>query len=113
MEKRDINVFVFIFIPMTENYILQQLREQFDVEPRYFADKRGEIDFLQQYETNIIPIEVKGGENKAARPFKRFVNENKPDWAIRFSKRNYQRSGFITNIPLYLACKTKELLSQA
>lgn len=96
--------------PLTENYILQQLREQFDVEPRYFADKRGEMDFLQQYGTNIIPIEVKGGENKAARSFKRFVNENKPDWAIRFSKRNYQRSGFITNIPLYLACKTKELL---
>ena len=29
--------------PLTENYILQQLRGQFEVEPRYFSDKNNEI----------------------------------------------------------------------
>ena len=35
--------------PLTENFVLQQLRGQFEVEPRYFSDKNGEIDFVLQY----------------------------------------------------------------
>ena len=38
---------------LTENYVLQQLRGQFDVEPRYYSDKNGEIDFVLQYGTEI------------------------------------------------------------
>lgn len=32
--------------PLTENCVLQQLRGQFEVEPRYFSDKNSEIDFV-------------------------------------------------------------------
>ncbi len=55
---------------LTENYVLQQLKEQFDVAPRFFADGRGEIDFLIQNGTEIIPVEVKSGEAKSAASFK-------------------------------------------
>ena len=95
---------------LTENYLLQQLEGQFDVNPRYYADKRGEIDFVLQNGTEIIPVEVKAGESKSALSFKRFVSENEPKYAIRFSKRGYIKNGAITNIPLYLARKTRELL---
>lgn len=54
--------------PLTENYVLQQLRGQFEVEPRYFSDKNSEIDFVLQYGTEIIPVEAKGGEDKSAPP---------------------------------------------
>ena len=47
--------------PLTENFVLQQLRGQFGQEPRYFADKHTEIDFVIQHGTEIIPIETKGG----------------------------------------------------
>ena len=96
--------------PLTENFVLQQLRGQFDVEPRYFSDKNGEIDFVIQYAAEVIPVEVKGGEDKSAPTFKKYVNENKPEYALRFSKRNYRKDGYITNLPLYLARKTRELL---
>lgn len=96
--------------PLTENYVLQQLRGQFDVEPRYYADKNSEIDFVLQNGTQIIPIEVKGGEDKSAPSFKRYISENQPAYAIRFSKRGYLKNGLITNVPLYLARKTKALL---
>ena len=95
---------------LTENYLLQQLVGQFDVNPRYYADKRGEIDFVLQNGTEIIPVEVKAGESKSALSFKRFVSDNEPKHAIRFSKRGYIKNGAITNIPLYLARKTRELL---
>lgn len=96
--------------PLTENYVLQQLRGQFEIEPRYFADKNNEIDFVLQYGTEIIPIEAKGGENKSAPSFKKYIANYHPDHALRFSKRGYRKDGSITNLPLYLARKTKELL---
>lgn len=96
--------------PLAENFVLQQLRGQFDLEPRYFATTSGEIDFLVQYGTEIIPIEVKGGEDKSAPSFKRYLNEREPRYAIRFSKRGYLKNGRIINIPLYLAGKTRELI---
>lgn len=96
--------------PLTENFVLQQLRGQFEVEPRYFSDKNGEIDFVLQYGTEIVPVEAKGGEDKSAPSFKRYVAQNQPQYALRFSKRGYRKDGAITNLPLYLARKTNELL---
>ncbi len=96
--------------PLTENYVLQQLRGQFDVEPRYYSDKNGEIDFVLQYGTEIIPIEAKGGENRSAPSFKRYIAGHRPEHALRFSKRGYRKDGSITNLPLYLARKAWELL---
>ena len=96
--------------PLTENFCLQQFRGQFAVEPRYFSDKNSEIDFVLQYGTEIIPVEVKGGEDKSAPSFKKFIVDHHPEHALRFSKRGYREDGYITILPLYLARKTKELL---
>ena len=96
--------------PLTENFVLQQLRGQFEMEPRYFSDKNSEIDFVLQYGTEIIPVEAKGGEDKSAPSFKRYISQRQPKYALRFSKRGYRKDGGITNLPLYLARKTRELL---
>ncbi len=96
--------------PLTENYVLQQLHGQFAVEPRYYADRNGEIDFVLQNGMEIIPVEVKAGEDRSAPSFKRYIAENNPKNAIRFSKRGYRKDGGFTNVPLYLARKLKELL---
>ena len=95
---------------LTENYVLQQLRGQFDVMPRYFSNRNGEIDFVLQCGMEIIPVETKGGEDKSAPTFKKYVADNHPQYAVRFSKMGYRKDGNITNIPLYLVGKTKELL---
>ena len=96
--------------PLTENYVLQQLRGQFEVMPRYFSSRNGEIDFVLQCGMEIIPVETKGGEDKSAPTFKKYVADNHPQYAVRFSKMGYRKDGNITNIPLYLVGKTKELL---
>jgi len=96
--------------PLTENFVLQQFRGQFDVAPRYYSDKNGEIDFVLQYGTEIILIEAKGGMDKSAPSFKRYVSGHQPQYALRFSSRGYRKDGAITNLPLYLARKTKDLL---
>ena len=95
---------------LTENYVLQQLRGQFDVMPRYFSSRNGEIDFVLQYGMDIIPVETKGGEDKSALTFKKYVADNHPQYAVRVSNMGYRKDGNISNIPLYLVGKTKELL---
>ena len=96
--------------PLTENYLLQQFRGQFEVHPRYYSDKNSEIDFVLQYGTEIIPVEAKGGEDKSAPSFKRYISDCHPSHALRYSKRGYKKDGLITNMPLYLAGKTRQLL---
>ncbi len=96
--------------PLIENYVLQQLRGKFEVEPHYYSNKNMEIDFILQNGMEIIPVEVKSGENKSAPSFKQYINEYLPEHALRFSKLAYRKDGNITNIPLYLVGKTKSLL---
>ena len=96
--------------PLTENYVLQQLCGQFDVAPRFYADRNGEIDFLLQHEMDIIPIEVKAREDKKAAGFRTYIRNREPKTAIRYSKRGYIKNGSITNLPVYLTRKTKDLI---
>ena len=95
---------------LAENYILQQMIGQFDVPLRYFSARNSELDFLAQSGTEIIPIEVKAGSDKSAPSFKRYIAEQSPAHAIRFSKREFRTDGGITNIPLYLANRAREML---
>ncbi len=96
--------------PLTENYVLQQIKGLYDVEPRYFSEKNCEIDFLIQNGIDIIPVEVKAGESKSAPSFKKFVSNQSSSLAIRFSKNGYRKDGVIVNVPLYLTKKMKSLI---
>lgn len=96
--------------PLTENYVLQQLKSQYDVAPRYYSTRYGEIDFVLQNGQEIIPVEVKGGEDKSAPTFKRFIAEKAPETAVRFSEMGYVKDGAITNLPLYLASAARNVL---
>ena len=96
---------------LAENFVLQQLKGQFAVEPRFFTDGRGEIDFLLQNGLEIIPVEVKSGEDKSAASFKTYIKNRRPQTAIRYSTRGLAKDGQITNLPLYLAGLTTRLLN--
>jgi hypothetical protein len=94
---------------LTENYVVQQLIGQFTIAPRFYVSGNSELDFLVQNGTEIIPVEVKGGERKSAASFKAYIKNRQPSTAIRYSKRGYTTDGNITNMPLYLAIMTEKL----
>lgn len=96
--------------PLTENYVLQQLINSFSVNPHYYSNKQSELDFIVEFKGYTIPIEVKGGMDKSSISFKRFINENDPKIAIRYSRRGFKIDGKIINIPLYLVNKTFDLI---
>lgn len=95
---------------LTENFVLQQLKGQYELAPRYYGTRYGEIDFLLQDGQNIIPVEVKGGKDKSAPTFKKYIAEAEPVSAVRFSEMGYLKNGKITNVPLYLAADLKKVL---
>lgn len=95
---------------LTENYVLQQLISQFDVKPHYYSPSQNyEIDFLLQNESDIIPVECKAGKNTVSASFKRYRNEQNPNFSIRFSELPYKKQEDIINVPLYLAGQIKKI----
>ena len=95
---------------LTENYVLQQLIPQFDVNPHYYSPSQNyEIDFLLQNESDIIPVECKAGKNTVSASFKRYRNEQNPNFSIRFSELPYKKQEDMINVPLYLAGQIKKI----
>jgi predicted AAA+ superfamily ATPase len=46
---------------LSENYVLQALKNQFEATPRYWAviNPKYEVDFITQRENDVFPMEVK------------------------------------------------------
>lgn len=98
-----------------ENYVLNALRAQFDVKPRYWSrlNPSHEVDFLIQQDTDIIPVEVKAGTNVKHTSLTYFMNkfESEIDRGVVFSLNNLKRKGDVLYVPLYMADHLDNLLS--
>lgn len=87
---------------LTENYVLQTL-VAIGLNPYYFTfDNRYEIDFIIQYQNEIIPIEVKSSENVNNTSLKVYNEINKPKTRVRLSMRNLNKDDNLINIPLFM-----------
>lgn len=97
---------------LTENFILSGLLNQFEGLPRYWkSGNKAEVDFLIQYENNILPVEVKSDENIRSKSLAFYRKEYHPPRSIRFSLRNLRMEEGIINIPLFMVDYTRKLLS--
>lgn len=97
---------------LTEQYVLQQLVSEVGVIPYYYSSENstGEIDFLLQARSSVIPIEVKAEENLKAKSLKAFCQKYEPACAVRTSMSDYREQEWMTNIPLYNIDRIKENL---
>lgn len=100
---------------LTENYVLQCIARQFEVKPRYWANAQYEVDFIIQRENDIVPIEVKAGENVKATSIKNYYKlyEDETPIIVRLSLRNLSLDGNVLNVPLFLADKLDKLIEIA
>jgi hypothetical protein len=96
---------------LSENYILQSLVQQFEVIPRYWTSEgKAELDFLIQYDNEIIPVEVKSDENILGKSLALFNKKYQPPIRIRYSLKNLRLDNGLLNIPLFLSDQTKKLI---
>ncbi len=103
-------IFVEFKGALTEQYVLQQLVANTEYTPYYFTETKseGEIDFLIQKGTDIVPIEVKAEENLKAKSLRVYCDKFKPQMAIRTSMSNYREQDWMVNVPLYILDKYLE-----
>jgi len=98
---------------MIENYVLQSLVAQFEVTPRYWTSgNTAEVDFVIQYQNEIIPIEVKSDENIKSRSLSEFHQKYNPKLRIRYSLKNLSYRDGLLNIPHFMSDYTLEIIKQ-
>lgn len=90
---------------LAENYVMQQL-EANGVRTYYWTpgDASGEIEFLTSTSRgDLLPIEVKSGENVRSRSLKAFMAKTSCPLGLRVSAREFGQEGSLKSIPLYAA----------
>jgi hypothetical protein len=99
---------------LSENYVLQALKPQFEPMPRYWStdNPRHEVDFLIQRDNDIFPVEVKSERNVASRSLQKYKEKYKGDvkLRVRLSLQNLRMDDDLLNIPLFLADETNRLI---
>lgn len=97
---------------LTEQYVLQQLITELGIDVYYYSaeNSSGEIDFLLQGKSSVLPVEVKAEENLKAKSLKAFVEKYHPENAVRTSMSDYRKQEWMTNIPLYNICFIEQYL---
>jgi predicted AAA+ superfamily ATPase len=96
---------------MIENYIVQSLIAQFSEIPTYWTSgNSAEVDFLLEYNNQIIPVEVKSDENIKSRSLQIYNQKYSPKLRIRYSLKNLSYQEGLLNIPHFMSDYTKELV---
>lgn len=88
---------------LTEQYICQQLYAELDTIPYYWSAEAssGEVDFVLQYQGQVVPLEVKAEENLNAKSLKSFVDTYRLPYGVRTSMSDYREQEKLINLPLY------------
>ena len=86
---------------LTENYVFNQLDVN-KLSAYYWTSKSdAEIDFITRINKDVVPIEVKSGENTRSKSLAVYMQQFKPAYAIRISAKNFGFENNIKSVPLY------------
>ncbi len=98
---------------LTEQYVLQQLLTQNAGGIYYWSaqNTRAEIDFLFQWEGQVVPIEVKAEENLQAKSLKVYQEKFTPHISVRTSMADFRVGDTLINLPLYAVNILSKLIS--
>lgn len=90
---------------LAENAVLQSMAPLFSPHLPYYWTSAGiaEVEFVVQYNSDIIPIEVKADENIGGSSLALYFKKYDPPYRIRFSMRNLQYNGGLLSAPSPLA----------
>ena len=87
---------------LAEQYTLQQL--VVSSIPLYYwnpENAESEVDFVMPIHGNLIPLEVKAGDNVRSRSLSVYAKAYAPDICLRTSLLPYRKQEWMENLPLY------------
>ncbi len=88
---------------ITENYVCNQLKINFENLYYWKSDNLSEVDFIIYNNDGVIPIEVKAGNKVQSKSLNIYIEKYKPKYAIRLSAKNFGYDNNIKSVPLYAA----------
>jgi predicted AAA+ superfamily ATPase len=100
---------------LSEQFVSQELSTN-GVDPIYYwsnQNSKSEIDFLSQdYDGNVVPIEVKSGLNLRAKSLKAYQDKFNPKYSIRLSEADFKidKANKIVDLPLYAISLIPQIL---
>lgn len=99
---------------LSEQYVLQQMMGLSLISNIYYwtTEATAEVDFLFSYKNNIIPVEVKAGENLKAKSLKLYRNKYQPKISVCTSLKNLVYHEGLLNIPLYVLYDLLNIISK-
>ena len=86
---------------LTENYVNNQMMANQHKCYYWTSGNRAEVDFVARLGKDIIPIEVKSGDNTRSKSLNEYINKFNPQYAIRISAKNFGYDNNIKSVPLY------------
>ena len=105
------DIFVEFKGAMAEQYAMQQLKSDTDLHPFFFRKTQyNEIDFVVQSDRDIVPVEIKAGNNLRSRSLLAYCKEYEPRKAIRCSLHKYHEDDPITELPLYAMANIEKVI---
>lgn len=98
---------------LAEQYVLQELIAAAWKEIAYYSNDRStaEIDFLLEYGSDIIPLEVKSGINTKAKSLSAYRQKYQPRLSLRASLLPYKDQDWLINVPLYAVSAIRNICS--
>lgn len=99
-----------------ENYVLNELKAA-GKEPFFWkSGNSAEVDFMYEYEGEMIPVEVKAADNTQAKSYKQFCQKYSPRIGFKLSEKNIAKNlcgeTITYNIPLYLGWNIDEYVTR-
>lgn len=93
---------------IVENFVAIELYAIFDMDINSWEKWQSEIEFLLEYNNNVIPLEVKSSsKSRKAKSLDSYVKRYNPKFAYKLSTQNYgfnKDKGYYT-LPLYMIWK--------
>jgi len=96
---------------VAENYVLNELL--FIGKSPYFWKSGGvaEVDFIDNFGTKTVPIEVKAETNTKSKSLAKFIDLYRPECAVKISMNNVSKNGII-GLPLWMVWKIKDYIGE-
>lgn len=108
---RDHELFIEFKGALTENYVAQELKST-ELRELYYWTSTGtaEVDFILERLGEILPLEVKAGTSNKKKSLQSYSNKYNPSTLLRSSLMNLKHDGNLSNYPLYLISRTRNLI---
>ena len=88
--------------PLIENYVAQALVAGGITPYSWASPGKAEVDFVfQSRGGDIVPVEVKAGDNVRSKSLTRFVELYHPPLAVRVSTKNFGLENGVRSVPVY------------